>query len=167
MRSIARHRSISESSWATRSITPNSTNLRWYIDTIDGRAINPDSNHPDNPATGGPIDYMNAFQAAGLDPSIPWYQVIGNHDQFFGGAALTNDYVRTTLTGGDILNVGNLLTNGNDLDSRGLYMGVVDGTTPYGQVVGVGPVSQITPPKVIPNPAAARWPARPQRRSNG
>ncbi len=85
--------------------------LRWYIDTIDGRTINPDSSRPNSPVTGGPIDYMNAYQAAGLDPSIPWYQVMGNHDQFFGGAAATNDYIRTTLVGSDILNVGNLLTN--------------------------------------------------------
>ncbi len=31
-------------------------------------------------------------------------------------------------------------------------MGVVDGTTPYGDVIGVGPVGVVTPPKVIPNP---------------
>ena len=126
--------------------------LRWYIDTIDGRTINPDSSRPNSPVTGGPIDYMNAYQAAGLDRSIPWYQVMGNHDQFFGGAAATNDYIRTTLVGSDILNVGNLLTNSNDLNSRGLYMGVVDGTTPFGDVIGAGPVGVVTPPKVIPNP---------------
>ena len=125
--------------------------LRWYIDTIDGRTINPDSSHPDSPVTGGPIDYMNAFQAAGLDPSIPWYQVMGNHDQFYGGSALTNDYVRSMLIGSDILNIGDVIVTG-DLNSRGFYMGVVDGTTPYGDVIGSGPDGQVTPPKVIANP---------------
>jgi metallophosphoesterase (TIGR03768 family) len=123
--------------------------LRWYIDTIDGKTINPDSSHPNNPATGGPIDYMNSFQAAGLDPSIPWYQVVGNHDQFFVGSWLTNDYVRTTLVGSNIINLGNTATS--DLNSRGYYMGVVDGTTPYGDVIGYGPVGQVTPPQVIAN----------------
>lgn len=126
--------------------------LRWYIDTLDGRTINPDSRHPWDPVSEGPIDYMNAYQAAGLDPSIPWYQVMGNHDQFFGGSALTDDYIRATLVGNDILNVGNLLQNSNDLTSRGLYMGVVDGSTPYGDVIGAGPASQVTPPKVAANP---------------
>lgn len=122
--------------------------LRWYIDILDGRMINPDS-APGSLAT---TDFMRPFQAAGLDPSIPWYQVLGNHDHFWSGVMTPDDYIKQTLVGGTVLNVGNIIVN-NDLGSRGFYMGVVDGSTPCGTVVKAGPVAGFAaPPTVAANP---------------
>ena len=59
--------------------------LRWYIDVIDGKVITPSSGAHVGADT---IDYQKPYQAAGLDKSIPWYQVIGNHDQFWSGCVL-------------------------------------------------------------------------------
>lgn len=55
---------------------------RWYIDVLDGKTINPDSGAKDDPVPGKNNDYQDEFKAAGLDKSIPWYQVLGNHDHF-------------------------------------------------------------------------------------
>lgn len=62
--------------------------LRWYINVIDGQMITPGSG--DNLGAGS-IDYQTPYQSAGLITSIPWYQVIGNHDQFWCGSLLFND----------------------------------------------------------------------------
>jgi 3',5'-cyclic AMP phosphodiesterase CpdA len=61
--------------------------LRWFIDTMDGQFVTPDSgardgeDRPlapeDNPKLG--------FQAEGLDRDIPWYTVFGNHDDLCVG----------------------------------------------------------------------------------
>ncbi len=48
---------------------------RWFIDTLDGRWVNPSS--PRHPGLG--------FTAAGLNAGIPWYTVIGNHDGLVDG----------------------------------------------------------------------------------
>ncbi len=57
--------------------------LRWYIDVIDGKPIRPSSGAHMGEAT---IDFQKPFQAAGLNTSIPWYQVLGNHDHFYIGS---------------------------------------------------------------------------------
>lgn len=123
--------------------------LRWYLDVIDGKNINPDSGVKDDPIAGSNNDYQDEFKAEGLDKTIPWYQVLGNHDHYFLGANPINDYIRQSYIGTDILNLGNVFTDPLELDSRGFYMGTVDGRTPYGNIIGVGPVSNFaTPPKV-------------------
>jgi 3',5'-cyclic AMP phosphodiesterase CpdA len=61
--------------------------LRWVIDTMDGRWIVPDSGELDGPLRPGPPDLNPKlpFQAAGLDRDIPWYTVHGNHDGLCAG----------------------------------------------------------------------------------
>jgi metallophosphoesterase (TIGR03768 family) len=124
--------------------------IRWYIDVLDGKNINPDSGVKDDPVPGPYNDYQDEFKAAGLDQSIPWYQTLGNHDHFWTGFMPPNDYIRQTLVGEEIINLGNLFTDPRGLDSRGFYMGSINGSTPYGDIIGVGPVDEFaTPPKVL------------------
>jgi hypothetical protein len=88
--------------------------LRWYIDVLDGKNINPDSGAIDDPIPGPYNDYQDKFKAAGLDKTINWYQTIGNHDHFWMGFMPPNDYIRQNLIGEDIVNLGNLF-----IDPRG------------------------------------------------
>jgi metallophosphoesterase (TIGR03768 family) len=123
--------------------------LRWYIDVLDGKKINPDSGVKDDPVPGPLNDYQDEFQAAGLDKSLNWYQVLGNHDHLWLGTS-ANDYIRQTAIGEDILNLGNVFSNPLGVDSRGFYMGAIDGRTPYGDIIGAGPVTAFAePPKVL------------------
>jgi metallophosphoesterase (TIGR03768 family) len=119
---------------------------RWYIDVMDGKVIRPSSGSHRGEET---IDYQKPYQAVGLDKAIPWYQAIGNHDHFFMGSGANSERIRQAHIGLDILDMGNLFTDPRGSDSRGFYMGSVDGATPYGDIIGVGPVTGFaTPPKV-------------------
>jgi metallophosphoesterase (TIGR03768 family) len=134
--------------------------LRWYIDVLDGKMIYPSSgahlgaNH---------IDYQKPFQAAGLDKSIKWYQAVGNHDLFWMGSALPTEYIRQTLVGSSILNIGMMglrppdyinVDWTNALKQHGYYMGVVNGSTQYGDVIYAGPEqSYYPPPRVAADPS--------------
>ena len=124
--------------------------LRWYIDVLDGKTINPDSGAKDNPVTGPLNDYQDVYKAAGLNRTIPWYQTLGNHDQFWMGTFVPDEYVKQTLVGEDILNQGNALKDPLGLASRGFYMGAIDGRTPYGDVIGAGPVSEFNATPRVP-----------------
>ena len=118
--------------------------LRWYIDILDGKTIKPDSGAIDDPVTGPYNDYQDEFQTAGLDPAIKWYQTLGNHDHFFTGFLPPNNYLQQTLIGTDIINLGDVFTDPAGLDSRGNYMGSINGSTPNGTVIGVGPESSFS-----------------------
>ena len=119
--------------------------LRWYVDILDGGKINPNSD-PKSKAT---TDYMRPYKAAGLNKAIPWYQVMGNHDHFWSGVEIPNDYIKNAVVGSTILNIGDIIkANKDDLNSRGFYMGVVDVKTPDGKVINYGPeANYVTPPK--------------------
>ena len=122
--------------------------LRWFLDTIDGKLITPSSGAHLGASS---IDYQRPFQASGLNPSLPWYQVMGNHDQFWMGCAFENTKTQSGHVGDTILNIGN---QGDpppvSIEQTGAYTGVLNGLTPYGDMWGGGPEADFdTPPKVV------------------
>ena len=124
--------------------------LRWYIDVLDGKRIDPDSGVKGDAAHGPRAAFLDAYEAAGLNKSIPWYQTRGNHDHFWTGFLAVNDYLRQTYIGEKILDLGNVFEDPLGPDSRGFYMGCLDGRTPHGDIFGLGPVADFaTPPQVL------------------
>jgi metallophosphoesterase (TIGR03768 family) len=119
--------------------------LRWYIDVIDGKVITPSSG---SHAGAGTIDYQKSYRAAGLDKTIPWYQAIGNHDHFWMGSYPVTDYLRQAYISSDIIKLGDPVLDPNGMNERTYYMGVLDGNTPYGNIIGAGPVSTTSAIKV-------------------
>jgi metallophosphoesterase (TIGR03768 family) len=124
--------------------------LRWFIDVLDGKTINPDSGEKDDPVPGPLNDYQDPYKAAGLDKSIPWYQAMGNHDHFWIGSNPVDSYLRPFYTGTEILNLGIITVDPLGINSRGYYMGALDGRTVYGDILGAGPVKEFAVPPVIP-----------------
>jgi len=128
--------------------------LRWYIDVLDGKVIRPSSGAHLGAET---IDYQKPYKAAGLDTSIPWYQTMGNHDHFWMGSfplehRLRKD-LRQSYVSDDVFATGDLLSDPRKIGSRDYYMGVLDGSTPYGDVKYAGPVGDFkTQPKVAADP---------------
>ena len=121
--------------------------LRWYIDVLDGKVITPSSGAHVGAYT---IDYQMPFKAAGLNKTIPWYQVIGNHDQFWMGSAYEFSKTMQAHVGSTIFNMGTDPSAVVALNKTGFSMGVVDGTTAYGTIFGAGPEAGFpTPPIVI------------------
>jgi metallophosphoesterase (TIGR03768 family) len=124
--------------------------LRWFIDVMDGKHITPSSGAHLGATT---IDYQKPYQAAGLDRSIPWYEVIGNHDQFWMGLGYPTDKVRKTMVGSNVINMFTNALAPNATEGTGMYEGVIDGTTPYGDVIKGGPTGNFaTPPTVVADP---------------
>ena len=116
--------------------------LRWFIDVLDGKTVKPDSGVMDDPVPGPNNDYQDSYKAAGLDKTIKWYQVLGNHDHFWMGMYPPDDYIKNTMVNDTMLNVGNIFMSPLGIKSRGFYMGAVNGSTPYGNIIGAGPVSE-------------------------
>jgi metallophosphoesterase (TIGR03768 family) len=124
--------------------------LRWYIDVLDGGRVDPDSGVRLPGGDAPRAAWLDAYQAAGLDPSLPWYQTRGNHDHFWTGFLRVDDYLRAAYTGETILDLGNVFEDPLGPDSRGFYMGCLDGRTPHGDIFGIGPVAGFAePPKVL------------------
>ncbi len=82
--------------------------LRWFLDTIDGKVITPSSGAHLGASS---IDYQKPFQAAGLNPSLLWYQVMGNHDQFWMGCAFEDTKTQNAHVGDTILNIADKATH--------------------------------------------------------
>jgi len=125
--------------------------LRWYIDALDGKTVSPQSGDKDDPIPGPLNDYQDEFKAAGLDKSIPWYQVRGNHDHYWMGSLPVNDKIRAAHLGAEILSMGDILKDPRGADSTGFYTGVIDGSTPFGDVVGAGPEATFPTPPTVPS----------------
>jgi metallophosphoesterase (TIGR03768 family) len=124
--------------------------LRWFMDVMDGQRITPSSGAHLGADT---IDYQQPYQATGLDRSIPWYEVIGNHDQFWMGVGYPTEKVKKTLVGSAVLNMSPDVLTPNASEGTGIYMGVVDGTTRYGEVIKGGPANLFAvPPTVAADP---------------
>jgi metallophosphoesterase (TIGR03768 family) len=143
--------------------------LRWYINVLDGNPITPSSGLKG----GTDIVYQQTYQPAGLNKSIKWYQVIGNHDQFWMGSTKVTNQIRQTLVGSNVLHLGKITLpptpsdwtaafNDND-PSTYYYMGVVDGATEYGEIVKTGPGTAFNgTPQVVADPSrrslsAGQW----------
>ncbi|MCE1247785.1 MAG: TIGR03768 family metallophosphoesterase [Firmicutes bacterium] len=117
--------------------------VRWFVDVMDGKLITPSSG---NHAGATTIDYQKPYQAAGLNREISWYQTVGNHDHFWQGGFPINDYIRKILLGKNIINIA---INPVSFATGGYYLGAIDGSTPFGDIFGMGPESDFaTPPQV-------------------
>lgn len=127
---------------------------RWYIDVIDGKVITPSSGEHLGAKT---IEYQKPFKAAGLDKTIPWYQTLGNHDHFWMGS-IPVDYslrkdLRQSYISDEVFATGDVLSDPRKINSRDYYVGVIDGSTPYGDIKYAGPVGNFkSPPKVAADP---------------
>ncbi|MEF9935376.1 MAG: TIGR03768 family metallophosphoesterase [Clostridium sp.] len=122
--------------------------LRWYIDVLDGGDINPDSGIKDDPIEGPHNDYQDMYMACGLDKNIPWYQVIGNHDQFFKGVIPVIFPLKDNFTNSNIFKVVNPLGINT---SHTHYMGSIDGKTQEGNVFGVGNANNFSSTPTTPS----------------
>lgn len=124
--------------------------LRWYIDVIDGKVITPSSGAHIGADT---IDYQKPYKAVGLDKSIPWYQVLGNHDQFWMGSCYENEKTQAAHTSDTVLNMGNTSSAIESINTTGFYSGVIDGSDPLGAVILAGPEQNFpAPPTVVADP---------------
>jgi len=116
--------------------------LRWFVDVLDGKPIDPSSGAHAGADT---IDYQKPFQAAGLNPAIPWYAVAGNHDQYWMGVNFPSEKLQAAFVGNTVLDMGANLFADDATEQTGTYSGVVDSTTPLG-----GPAANFaTPPTVV------------------
>jgi len=128
--------------------------IRWYIDIIDGKVITPSSGAHLGADT---IEYQKPYKTAGLDKSIPWYQALGNHDHFWMGSipvdySLRKDLRQSYITD-EVFATGDVLRDPRKINSRDYYMGVLDGSTPYGDIKYAGPVGNFqSPPRVAADP---------------
>jgi len=143
--------------------------IRWYIDVMDGKVIVPASGAR---LGADSIDFQMPFQAAGLDPGIPWYQVMGNHDHFLIGSfpvdADPTLGFREAYVADHVWALGNALQPDMSIfppmfDYRKLragplsYPGVLDGASATADIRHAGPADDPAfggvAPRVAPDPA--------------
>ncbi|MDD5362243.1 MAG: TIGR03768 family metallophosphoesterase [Ignavibacteria bacterium] len=131
--------------------------VRWFIDVLDGKEINPDSGIKDDPIPGPNNDYQDIFKAAGLDKSIPWYATMGNHDHFWLGSKPLNDRMKKALVGDSILQLGFILDKDpNAMNERTYSTGTYDCSKLYAPIIGSGVVAKMKNIPTIPPDANRR-----------
>lgn len=141
--------------------------LRWYIDVIDGKVITPSSGAH---LGAGAIDYQKPYKAAGLDKSIPWYQALGNHDHFYIGSfpvdadpslGIRDSYISDTVWAIADFLIPNpttfpvIFNMENMKNTPKYYQGLIDGSTPLGNIIKAGKVGDPgfeSPPTVVADP---------------
>ncbi|MCE1164161.1 MAG: TIGR03768 family metallophosphoesterase [Bacteroidetes bacterium] len=129
--------------------------LRWFIDIMDGKNINPDSGIKDDPVPGPGNDYQDEFKAEGLDKSIPWYAAVGNHDHFWIGSKPLNDRMKKALVGDSILQLGMILDNKDPdvMNERTFSTGTLDCSKLYAPIIGAGLTAKLKDiPTIPPDP---------------
>jgi metallophosphoesterase (TIGR03768 family) len=126
--------------------------LRWFIDVMDGKDINPDSGIKDDPIPGPNNDYQDEYKAAGLDQSIPWYAALGNHDHFWLGTKPYNERMKNTVISDSILQLGMILkSKDNDvMNERTFSTGTLDCSKLYAPIIGAGIVAKMKDIPTIP-----------------
>lgn len=142
---------------------------RWFIDVLDGKVITPSSGAH---VGADSIDYQMPFQAAGLDSDIPWYMVLGNHDHLFIGSfpldaepslGLRESYTADSVwAAGSPIRMEDFSSFPPLFDYRNLradplyYPGLLDGTTPNGDIIQAGSIADPAfggqAPRVAPDP---------------
>ncbi|MGD9949661.1 MAG: TIGR03768 family metallophosphoesterase [Desulfobulbus sp.] len=121
--------------------------LRWYIDVLDGNVITPSSGDNIGADT---IDYQKQYQAVGLDKSIPWFQVLGNHDQFWMGSCYETEELQAAHISDAVQTTDNSDSPCEAITGTGFYSGVIDGSDPLGAVILSGPMEDyFTPPTIV------------------
>lgn len=69
------------------------------------------------------------------------------------GVAFPSAKLQAAMVGSTVLNMGTQLFAPGAVDGSGMYVGVIDGTTPYGEVIKGGPTATYpTPPTVVADP---------------
>ncbi len=59
--------------------------ITWFMGIIEGGTVDPDSGDDDDPLPDSDLDPHSPFEAEGLDPDLPWYVALGNHDKMIMG----------------------------------------------------------------------------------
>ncbi len=57
----------------------------WLLTIMEGGIVESDSGDDNDPIDGEANDQHDAFTATGLDPAVPWYTTLGNHDELIQG----------------------------------------------------------------------------------
>jgi metallophosphoesterase (TIGR03768 family) len=137
--------------------------LRWYIDVLDGKVITPSSGAHLGATS---IDYQKPYKAAGLNPDIPWYQTLGNHDHFcIGSIPVDADpslNIREAYISSNVWSLGDVLyPNAAAVDfpcmcdttvslkQATYYGGVLDGSTVTGNIIDAGVVGSFSSQPVV------------------
>jgi len=130
--------------------------MRWYMDVLDGRILVPSSG---GHVGADSVDYQRPFRAAGLDPSLPWYQVMGNHDRFWIGSFDVYHFpnpafdLAGSYTSNRVWAIGDVFSpDGGALNlmKPTYYTGVLNGASANGEILHAGPVAEIgAAPRVV------------------